>query len=66
MQAPRSNSMMISKPQAVKKQMPIDGSFIMLDDKARKLTDMGNYKSNGQTSPIKDLINRRDRFVKNF
>lgn len=69
MNAPRSNSMMIAKPQTVKKQMPIDGSFIMLDDNARKLTDMGNFKSNGpgaQTSPQKDLTSRRDRFVKNF
>jgi len=67
--APRSNSMMISKPQTIKKQAVIEGSFIMLDDAKRKLTDMGQFRSIGNSADVraqKDIIDRRSRFVKNF
>ena len=66
---PRANSMMISKPQTIKKQAVIEGSFIMLDDAKRKLSDMGQYKSIGNRADVraqKDIIDRRNCFVKNF
>ena len=77
---PRSNSM-IGKtiPVSDRKQSPIDGSFICVDERKRKLSDMGNYRNIGRNSGINfapvvpgptvtsnGLFERKERFVSNF
>ena len=73
---PRSNSMMITKPTAAQgsaSPTPIEGSFIVVDHDARKLSDMGVYKNigkmtlnTGDAAAIQSLVDRRARFHKNF
>ena len=52
---------------------PIEGSFIVVDHDARKLSDMGVYKNigkmtlnTGDAAAIQSLVDRRARFHKNF
>ena len=47
--APRSISVVGKHASPVKvNPQPIEGSFIMIDDSARKLSDMGTYKARGK------------------
>lgn len=47
--APRSSSVIGKHASPVKvNPQPIEGSFIMMDDSARKLSDMGTYKARGK------------------
>ena len=48
--APRSSSVIgkAQSPTKVVPPQPIEGSFIVMDDSARKLSDMGTYKARGK------------------
>mgnify|MGYP006922974353 CR=1 FL=1 len=67
--------MMITKqtPTSQGAHTPIEGSFIVVDPDARKLSDMGVYKNIGKTTlnkgdsaAIQSLVDRRARFKSNF
>ena len=70
--APRSSSVIGKYASPIKvNPQPIEGSFLMMEDSARKLSDMGNYKARGKyqtygKGEIKGIVTKGDRFNNNF